>query len=82
MSGGMEGNSASEVARLKAQIDLECRASWAALSALRSGTAQHHFITARLRKMDAYHGQLVKLVGEDAATAYLCEAFEPKEGEQ
>lgn len=82
MSGEMEGNGVSEVARLKQQIDLECRASWAALSALRSGTAQHRFITARLRKMDMYHGQLVKLVGEEQAIAYLCEAFEPKEGEQ
>lgn len=82
MSGEIERNSASEIARLREQIDLECRASWAALSALRSGTAQHRFITARLRKMDEYHGQLAKLVGEDAATAYLCEAFEPRGTEQ
>ena len=72
----------SEIARLREQIDLECRASWAALTAFRSGAAQHRFITARLRKMDAYHGQLATLVGEEAATTYLCEAFEPKGDEQ
>ena len=75
-------NNNSEVARLREQIDLECRASWAALSAFRSGTAQHRFITARLRKMDEYHGLLARLVGEEAATACVCEAFEPKEHEQ
>lgn len=71
----------SEVARLKEQIDLECRASWAALSAFRSGTAQHRFISARLRKMDTYHTHLAKLVGEEAAIEYLCEVFGPKENE-
>lgn len=75
-------NNQSEVARLMAQIDLGCRASWAALSAFRSGTAQHRFITARLRNMDASHRELARLIGEEEATAYLCKVFEPKEDEQ
>lgn len=67
--------------RLREQIDLECRASWAALSAFRSGAAQHRFISARLENMARYHSQLAQIVGEQEATEYLCEAFEPKEGE-
>ena len=77
----MEGTQ-SEVARLMEQIDLECRASWWALKGLASGTAQHAVITARLRRMDRYHGKLAQMIGEEAATDYLCEAFEPQEGEQ
>ena len=72
----------SEVARLMEQINLECRASWWALKGLASGTAQHRFITARLRKMDRYYGKLAHMVGEEQATDILCTAFEPQEGEQ
>lgn len=75
-------NNQSEVARLMAQIDLECRASWWALHGIASGTAQHRFIDARLRNMDASHRELARLIGEEAAIVYLCEVFEPKEGEQ
>lgn len=66
----------SEVARLRERILLESQASWWALHGLSSGNAQHEFITARLKKMGEYHGRLAKLVGEDEATEYLCEAFE------
>ena len=72
----------SEVAQLRQKIDQECRASWWALSAFSSGTARHQFIAARLRNMGEYHTRLTALVGEEAATDVLCEAFEPKEGEQ
>ena len=72
----------SEVARLMEQIDLECRASWAELHELASGTAQHAFITTRFKNMDRYYGELAQMVGEEAATEYLCEAFEPKGTEQ
>ncbi len=72
----------SEVARLREQIDLECRASWWALHGIASGTAQHRFITARLENVAHYHGKLAQLVGEEAATDILCAAFEPKGDEQ
>lgn len=78
----MSEGAQSEVARLMEQIDLECRASWWALKGLASGTAQHRFITARLRRMDRYHGKLAQMIGEESAIEYLCEVFEPREDEQ
>ena len=55
----------SEIARLRAQLEREHEASVWALTGLASGTAQHAFITARFRRMDAYHQQLSELVGEE-----------------
>ncbi len=72
----------SEVARLREQIDLECRASWWALHGIASGSAQHAFIQTRLNNIAKYHAQLAHIVGEEAATDVLCAAFEPKEHEQ
>lgn len=72
----------SEIARLREKVDLECRASRAALKGIAAGVAQHRFIEARLRNIDYYHSRLSTLVGEEQATAYLCEVFEPKEGEE
>ncbi len=69
----------SEVAQLREQIALECRASWGALHALSSGTAQHNFIMARFKNMGVYHGRLTELVGEEQATDILCEEYD-KEG--
>lgn len=66
----------SEVARLRQQIALECRAGWAALHALNSGTAQHQFISARFKHMGKCHERLTELLGEDQATDILCEEFD------
>lgn len=49
-----------------------------ALTGLASGTAQHTFITARFRNMDACHKRLSELVGEEQATDVLCEVFDRK----
>ena len=70
--------SESEIARLRAQLEREHEASVWALTGLASGAAQHAFITARFRRMDAYHQQLSKLVGEEQATDVLCEIFDRK----
>ncbi len=67
--------SASEVARLRAQIERECEASWQALYGLAAGLAQHEFISARMQQMDACHQRLGELLGEEQATALLCETF-------
>lgn len=66
----------SEVAQLREQIVLECRAGWNALHALNSGTAQHEFIMGRFRQMEQYHGRLAGLVGEEKATDILCETYD------
>ncbi len=71
--------SGSEVAQLRQQIALECRAGWAALHALNSGMAQHQFISARFKQVEKCHERLTALVGEDQATDILCEEYD-KEG--
>lgn len=70
--------SKSEIADLRAQLELEHTASVWALTGLASGTAQHTFITARFRNMDACHKRLSELVGEEQATDVLCEVFDRK----
>jgi len=69
----------SEFARLRAQIEREHEACVWALSGLSSGNAQHAFINARFRRMDACHTQLALLVGETVATDVLCEIFDRKQ---
>lgn len=68
----------SEVALLRERLELEHRACVWALTALNSGTAQHRFITARFRHMDACCQRLSTLVGEEEATTTLCEVFDGK----
>ena len=68
--------SASEVVRLREQIERECEASWQALYGLAAGNAQHEFITARLQHMDVCHRSLGKLIGGEQATALVYEIFE------
>ncbi|MEO9031516.1 MAG: hypothetical protein ABI413_22150 [Ktedonobacteraceae bacterium] len=70
--------SESEVARLRQHMELEHQASVWALSGLASGTAQHAFITARMRHMDTCYQHLSELVGEERATDVLCEIFDGK----
>lgn len=67
--------SQSEVARLRLQIERECEASWLALHGLTSGVAQHEVISSRLRRIDTYHEQLSTLIGDENATALVCEVF-------
>jgi len=66
----------SEVARLRERLEAEHRACVWALQGLSSGTAQHQFITARFRRMDACCVRLGELVGEEEATTTLCEIFD------
>jgi hypothetical protein len=70
--------SESEIADLRAQLEREHEASVWALTGLSSGSAQHAFITARLRRMDVCHKRLSELVGEEQATEVLCEIFDKK----
>lgn len=66
----MQAN-ASEVAQIRAQIQCEYEAAQRGLSGPASGIARHDFITARMEKMEGLHAELVKLVGQDEATAII-----------
>lgn len=72
----------SEVARLRERLEAEHRACLWALRALNSGTAQHQFITARFRRMDACCARLGELVGEEEATTTLCKIFDGEQMKQ
>ncbi len=69
----------SEVARLRAQIEQEHAACLWALRGLAAGMAQHLFIQRRFRQMDRAHKGLMQLIGEEQATAILCEVFDRKQ---
>ncbi|MBV9227842.1 MAG: hypothetical protein JOZ18_00920 [Chloroflexi bacterium] len=67
---------ASEVARLRAQIEAEYEAAHAALHGLASGCARHEVITARMERMSEYVSKLAALVGIEQAAALLAETLE------
>ena len=62
----------SDVARIRARIDLEIEA----LQWLKSGLvkcASHEAIMNHYRALDSYHDQLARHVGEEQATDEICE---------
>ncbi len=64
----------SEVARLRERIDLEIEA----LQRIKDGfaiVASHKIIQHHYDKIGSYHQELVKHVGEEAATDVLCEGM-------
>ena len=65
----------SEIARLRAQIEQECQASWQALYGLASGNAQHEVISTRMRRMDTHHQRLKELLGDEQATELVCQVY-------
>jgi hypothetical protein len=66
----------SEIARFRAQIEVEHAAMVWALNGLSEGSARHAFIDRRMRHMDISYQGLSKIVGEEQATATLCEVWE------
>ena len=71
-------NSCSDVARLKEQIDAEAEAAVLALYGPTQGISRHQFITARMERMGALHGELKGLIG-DEADYYLISAMEKRD---
>jgi hypothetical protein len=39
------------------------------------GTSKHAFIDARLKRVDSYHSQLAKYIGDQEATITICELY-------
>ncbi|GCF07768.1 hypothetical protein [Dictyobacter arantiisoli] len=65
----------SEVALLKKRIVEEYEAMKNGLTGLASGTAQHAFIDAKMRRVDTYHAQLIQQVGEQEAGLTVSELY-------
>jgi hypothetical protein len=66
----------SEIARLREQIENEHAAACWALSGLASGNVQHAFIQRRMRHLEISYQGLANVIGEKAATQYMCDVFE------
>lgn len=73
IGGVSEGESKSEVARLRRQIEEEYAAAQRGLCGF-AVTAQHAFITARMENVWFLRERLVTHVGEDEATRLMCES--------
>ena len=65
----------SEVAQLRQKIIEEYEAMKRGLSGLASGSAQHAFINARLRRVDDYYNQLAQHIGQQDATQAICDLY-------
>jgi hypothetical protein len=67
--------STSEVAHLREQVELEYEAMVRGLSGFAEGSAVHEFISARMARIEGYHSELTKEVGESEATQIICDLY-------
>lgn len=64
-------NNKSEVARIKAQIELENAACRYALNAPSLGVAKHSFITRKMERMGELHEELKTRIGEGKTARFI-----------
>lgn len=50
------------------------------LSGLAEGTALHEFISARMARVEKYHHELAREVGDSEATRIICELYNKATG--
>jgi hypothetical protein len=65
----------SEVARLRAQIDLEFEAMQRGLHGVAAGTAKHQFIMAKMERAGRLTDELAGYVGEQEANTINAQAY-------
>jgi hypothetical protein len=65
----------SEVAQLRRKIAEEYEAMRMGFSGFASGTTKHAFIDARMKRVDSYHEQLSRQIGEEEAATIICELY-------
>jgi hypothetical protein len=66
----------SEVARLKAEIELQSAAAHRAVYGLAEGTSQHSFITKKMERIGKLHDDLMGIIGERKATRFLVKTID------
>lgn len=64
----------SEVARLRALIELEYQTARIGLTGLAEGSTRHAFITHHMERVQQHYSKLSRLVGEERATGILIQA--------
>jgi hypothetical protein len=72
----MQNTQKSEVARLKAEIELNSAAARYAMHGSTLGTAKHPFITRRMECMGEAHNKLAERIGDKRADKILIQAME------
>lgn len=65
----------SEVAELCQKIVEEYEAMKDGPIGFAVGISKHAFIDARLKRVDSYHSQLAKYLGDQEATLTICELY-------
>jgi hypothetical protein len=65
----------SEVAHLREQVELEYESMMRGLNGFAEGSAIHEFISARMARVEGYHDELAREIGEDEATQIICELY-------
>ncbi|HZU66142.1 MAG TPA: hypothetical protein VFA09_02590 [Ktedonobacteraceae bacterium] len=66
---------ASEIARLREQIELQLEAMHRGLRGLTSGTARHAFIYERMERIEEYQDALAAYIGEHTASQIVCDIY-------
>ncbi len=64
----------SEVARMREQIERECRAMQNA--GMYASVSRHATIQKSLRRIEGHTPNLAKVIGDTAATEVLCEVYQ------
>jgi hypothetical protein len=65
----------SEIAHLREQVTLEYEAMIQGMSGFAEGSAMHAFISARMARIEGYHSELTREVGETEATQIICDLY-------
>lgn len=73
---------ASEIARLREQIDREHKAASWAQTGLAVGTAKHLFVSRRMERIGVCQERLATLVGEQASVDIVMEILEQSPAQQ
>jgi hypothetical protein len=72
----MQTTNTSEVARIKAEIELNNAAARYAMQGTALGTAKHCVITAKMERMGMLHDTLAGIVGSKKADKFLVQVME------
>jgi hypothetical protein len=65
----------SQVAQLRANIELELIAMHQGLNGLAADTTKHEFIEAKMHHLGVFEDQLAAHIGNDQAVQFSCEAY-------
>ena len=72
----MQNVNQSDVAKLKAELELRNAAAQYAMHGLSQGSTKHKFITKNMERMGELHDELIERIGEGKAARFLVKTME------